>query len=306
MEEETSKLTPEQTIELFVHDNFNLEIYNKISEDLNYPPIPDMAATIEYILGIAEMIFIKIDEPLKLIDWTRKQISKHPEKAQIWILELVFRITDERIENKTIHYHLIKKQLIETDFSENIPEKTSFNGFTNYITVEKQLESKFRLKGFLMKKKDAVKKYLEENSKIIDEIKKEGHSQPTKDKGQKETSEKIKKHFGFFQRNCPRGHKQILNDEDFKKLIEWTTDFYEKEFKVPEISEPIKAVNTNQGFVRLAFRYLFKELHKSSPYPKSLFDFYKSAFEKYSQDKRKNFEAEKNNDEVKKLMQIHY
>lgn len=122
----------------------------------------------------------------------------------------------------------------------------------------------------------------------------------------KEISEKIKKHFGFFQENCPRKLKQILNDEDFKKLIEWTIYFYKNNFKVPEISDPIRVVNTNKTFVQLAFKYLFKELHKASPYPKSLFEFYKSAFTPYSQDKQKNFEAVQNNNEVKKLMQIDY
>ena len=121
-----------------------------------------------------------------------------------------------------------------------------------------------------------------------------------------ELYEKIKKHFGFFNRNCPRQHKQILNSEDFKKLIGWTTFFYENQFELPKITNPIKIINTNKTFVQLAFRYLFKELHKSSPYPQNLFDFYQKVFSKYSLDKRKNFEAVKNNDEVKKLMEIEY
>lgn len=121
-----------------------------------------------------------------------------------------------------------------------------------------------------------------------------------------ELSEKIKKHFGFFNRNCPRKHKKILNDTDYEKLIEWAIWYYKNEFKVPEISEPIKVVNTNKTFVQLAFKYLFKELHKSSPYPETLFEFYQSAFTPYSEDKKSNFEAVKNKDEVKKLMQIDY
>ncbi|MBO0592932.1 hypothetical protein I2486_16125 [Cellulophaga sp. E16_2] len=116
----------------------------------------------------------------------------------------------------------------------------------------------------------------------------------------------IKKHFNFFQKNCPRKHKQILSDDDFDKLINWANSYFNNDFKVPEISNPINVVNTNKGFVRLAFRYLFKKLHKEKTYPKSLFEFYKSAFSPYEFDKRKQFEAEKNNDEVKKLMEIDY
>jgi hypothetical protein len=121
-----------------------------------------------------------------------------------------------------------------------------------------------------------------------------------------ELSEKIKKHFGFFNGNCPRKHKLILKDNDFDKLIEWTIWYFENDFKVPIISDPIKVVNTNKTFVQLAFKYLFKELHKSSPYPETLFKLYQGAFNPYSEDKKSNFEAVKNNDEVKNLMQIEY
>src|SRR5690554_4116723 len=132
------------------------------------------------------------------------------------------------------------------------------------------------------------------------------NEKPKPEPKETELSERIKKHFGFFNRNCPRKHKQILNDTDFEKLTEWTICYFENDFKVPEISEPIKVVNTNKTFVQLAFKYLFKELHKSSPYPETLFDFYQSAFNPYSEDKKSNFEAVKNNSEVKKLMQIDY
>ena len=116
-----------------------------------------------------------------------------------------------------------------------------------------------------------------------------------------ELSKKIIKHFRFFNGKCPRKHKLILSDENFKKLIEWTIYFYENQFEVPEIRDPINIVNTNKTFVQLAFRYLFKELHKSSPYPQNLFNFYQKVFSKYSLDKRRNFEAVKNNDEVLKF-----
>ena len=148
--------------------------------------------------------------------------------------------------------------------------------------------------------KDRYKAYLEQKQALPPQQTEKQKPEPK----ETELSERIKKHFGFFNRNCPRKHKQILNDTDFEKLIEWTIWYFENDFKVPEISEPIKVVNTNKTFVQLAFKYLFKKLHKSSPYPETLFDFYQSAFNPYSEDKKSNFEAVKNNDEVKKLMQI--
>jgi len=119
-----------------------------------------------------------------------------------------------------------------------------------------------------------------------------------------ELRQKIEKHFGFFSGQCPRKHKTILNPEDYARLIDWTVSFYSSQFKVPSISKPISTVNTNKTYVQLAFKYLFKELHPQSPYPDSLFDFYRSAFTRFSNEKKKNFFAVKHNDEVKELMQI--
>jgi hypothetical protein len=119
-----------------------------------------------------------------------------------------------------------------------------------------------------------------------------------------ELRQKIEKHFGFFSGQCPRKHKTILNPEDYARLIDWTVSFYSSQFKVPSISKPISTVNTNKTYVQLAFRHLFKELHPQSTYPDSLFDFYRSAFTRFSSEKKENFFAVKHNDEVKELMQI--
>ncbi|MCT4664946.1 MAG: hypothetical protein N4A45_06900 [Flavobacteriales bacterium] len=127
-----------------------------------------------------------------------------------------------------------------------------------------------------------------------------------KEQNEGELSLKIQKHFGFFNMKCPRKHKQILNDNDFEKLINWTISYYENDCIVPKITEPIKVVNTNKTYVQLAFRYLFKVLHNNRTYPNSLFEFYKKTFAPYSEDKEKNFMAVRNDDEVKKLMHIDY
>jgi len=116
--------------------------------------------------------------------------------------------------------------------------------------------------------------------------------------------QKIEKHFAFFSGQCPRKHKTILSDDDFKKLIDWTVLYYSNDFQPPQISQPIRTFNTNKTYVQLAFKYLFKELHPQSTYPDSLFDFYKSAFHNFSGDKKPSFIGVKNNDEVKHLMRI--
>ncbi|MCH8535540.1 MAG: hypothetical protein LAT51_10765 [Flavobacteriaceae bacterium] len=117
-------------------------------------------------------------------------------------------------------------------------------------------------------------------------------------------NEKIKLHFNFFSENCPRKHTQILKDADFDKLIKWTVYYFENEFRVPEITEPIKNVKTNKTYVQLAFRYLFKQLHPNTNYPDTLFQFYSKAFKPYAGDKKANFDKVKNNDIVGTLMKI--
>ena len=116
--------------------------------------------------------------------------------------------------------------------------------------------------------------------------------------------QKIEKHFEFFSGQCPRKHKTILSDDDFKKLIDWTVSYYSNDFQPPQISQPIRTVNTNRTYVQLAFRYLFKELYPGTTFPSSLFDFYRAAFLPYSADRNENFLRVKHNDEVKKLMRI--
>lgn len=116
--------------------------------------------------------------------------------------------------------------------------------------------------------------------------------------------QKIEKHFEFFSGQCPRKHKTILNDEDFKKLIDWTVSYYSNDFQSPQISQPISTINTNKTYVQLAFRYLFNELYPGTTFPPSLFDFYRAAFLPYSADRSENFLRVKHNDEVKDLMKI--
>src|SRR5699024_2564932 len=184
----------------------------------------------------------------------------------------------------------------------NLAKLNGFSGIQSDVEVINMNDATNRLELIF----SIVQAEIQGNLKTNTALPPQQSEKPKPEPKETDLSERIKKHFGMFNRNCPRKHKQILNDTDFEKLIEWTIWYFENDFKVPEILEPIKVVNTNKTFVQLAFKYLFKELHKSSPYPETLFEFYQSAFTPYSEDKKRNFEAVKNNDEVKKLMQIDY
>jgi len=129
-----------------------------------------------------------------------------------------------------------------------------------------------------------------------------------------ELSEKIKEHFAFFLGNCPRRGIPILSSEnDFNRLIEWTTYFYENNFEVPNIDAPIQNINTNNYYTQLAFVYLFDQLrklgfHSQRTRAKTIFNLWEKSFQDYSGYSEKNFwkvNQEKGN-EVKKLMHIDY
>lgn len=178
-----------------------------------------------------------------------------------------------------------------------------FEEYKKYIELSKPIELLFNLSELLVQlnRLEMFKDFLNTENEPPQQI------IPSKPQlNASDLSEKINKHFGFLNGNCPRKHKQILKNEDFNNLMKWTIEYFENEFKVPEISKPIKVVNTNKYFIVLSFRYLFKELHKNKSYPETLFEFYKVVFVKYSEDKKSNFHSTPNNDEVKKLMLIDY
>lgn len=185
-----------------------------------------------------------------------------------------------------------------------LKEQINFNNYLEGIKKEyhsKLYESLFGLESLRIENELILNNEL----KINDTINLDNSSTVQITTKESEIRLKVKEHFNFYREQCPRKHKQILNDEDFDKLINWTVFYFENSFKIPEIDTPIKIVNTNKTFVQLSFKYLFKELH-TSKYPESLFEFYRLAFKKYEDDKRSNFEAVPNNDEVKKLMNIDF
>lgn len=221
------------------------------------------------------------------------------------LIDVLLNLTKNLLDK--VNVPELRKQGAITDIQANQLEfaEAELNTYTAEITKQYskgELKYVKALKKWLQLHKD----YFKEVAALLKALPPQQTYKPKPAAKETELSESIKKHFGFFNRNCPRKHKEILNDTDFEKLIEWTIWYFNNEFKVPEISEPIKVVNTNKTYVQLAFKYLFKKLYKSSPYPESLFEFYQSAFAPYSEDKKRNFEAVKNNDEVKKLMQIDY
>ncbi len=297
-------LKTEYDFHAFIVEKYNLQSFNtskgKEYFTKNYPYkkyalslIASRCSTIHYLISTS---YPETDIPFSPEYYLNRYLNSKSFRLQLFFKPFNkqdYDIVCKEFENYLFNYKYIYKNLTEK-------QKNEFRG----DTID-------HLKKIL--REQVSTKYVELTKNLISNISEfKGvlpHQQSEKSKPEpKETelSERIKNHFGFFNKNCPRKHKQILNDTDFNKLIEWAIFYFENDFKVPEILEPIKVVNTNKTFVQLAFKYLFKELHKSSPYPETLFEFYQRAFNPYSEDKKSNFEAVKNNDEVKKLMKIDY
>lgn len=199
-----------------------------------------------------------------------------------------------------------KAQINEISNIESFFNKVDYNDFQDLKNRFQSIVSRIRSNKNLQEKGTSI--FLNELTNRVENILRD-EPQPTqetppKNESDAEHTEAIKKQFNFFTKDCPRKGKQILNDDDFDKLINWTIYYYENDFKIPEIKEPIKVVNTNMTYVILAFRYLFKELYPLNSYPESLFIFFTKAFKPYSGYKKTNFDKVKNNKFVKELMNI--
>lgn len=100
---------------------------------------------------------------------------------------------------------------------------------------------------------------------------------------------KIESAFSFMQYNDQRKHKRILSDYDFESLINWVNSYFENDFTIPEIVEPIKVINTNKGNVVYTFIKIFKDLHPTKTRPESLFELIKLCFYDYRNDNINNY-----------------
>jgi hypothetical protein len=127
-------------------------------------------------------------------------------------------------------------------------------------------------------------------------------------------SSKINNHFAFLLGASIRNGQPILKEEvDLKNLVKWTTSYYESDFKVPEITDPIKYININKTYTQLAFFLLFDELriagfHKQTQRAKTLYPLWINCFAEYTGYKERNFwkVSQRDKNLIKKLMKIEH
>jgi len=252
------KVEPEDLNEILEHKNKYLE-YRKQTNKENYLSFGFLFTDLdEYIVDLFSF-FSEDKNEFDFITPTKTfLISGNSEtKTKVWnsladtfYFQIYFETEDGKEKNNNSiltpknweqHKDTFFKQRMET-----YPES-----YTETEKIKLELED---LEKLTINKTDY--KILKQRYKdfLLNEIK-EKKETPQPQEAETPLSEIIKLHFNFFSERCPRGHKQILKDADFDKLINWTVYYFENKYCVPKITEPIKKVNTNKTFVQLAFKY---------------------------------------------------
>ena len=105
--------------------------------------------------------------------------------------------------------------------------------------------------------------------------------------------DKIISAFKWMKGNDPRKHKLILDNSDFVKLVDWLTYYFENNFSLPKIDQPIKKVNTSKGNIVYTFMKFFKDEYPTNTRPDSLFELIRKCFFEYRDDKVENLKKTK-------------
>ncbi|WP_439481941.1 hypothetical protein [Cyclobacterium plantarum] len=113
--------------------------------------------------------------------------------------------------------------------------------------------------------------------------------------------EKLEEAFKFMLKTDLRSNEHILSFLDYDRLIEWTTMYFTNDFSLPNISNPIKSVNTSKGNVIYTFLLFFKIEYPGYRRPDSLFDLIKACFYPYRNEKVENMRKTKKPQYYRKL-----
>jgi len=165
------KLTPEQEIQNFISNDFNLEIYNEIVRNWPGNTNEEKVEVFNHILHIGSTILLFTDESFKTINWIRGYISSLEPKDQQWYIAISLKVAEKRIDNNNPKFYLIKDELLKTDFDNNSNTFTDemkdrfkyFTGDEKFKDFHALLDSEARIRGLVMTKKDIVNKFIKEH-----------------------------------------------------------------------------------------------------------------------------------------------
>ena len=86
----------------------------------------------------------------------------------------------------------------------------------------------------------------------------------------------------------PRKCERILGEADYERLTGWVTWFFENNYALPAIKEPIARINTSQGNIIYTFVSLFDELEGKVTRPDALFELIRACFTEFRNKKIDN------------------
>lgn len=94
----------------------------------------------------------------------------------------------------------------------------------------------------------------------------------------------IDRYLSFLKGTYYRNGRDIMNEDDYQRLIEWTFSYFSNNFKVPIIDYPIESehFNCSNGNIVHTYHILFKKLFPNMTRPDSLYELLRGVFRQLS------------------------
>jgi hypothetical protein len=228
----------------------------------------------------------QINEEEEFKTWEEKRLKDH----QLMLDDNGVNITAER---KCWETHTNAKEVNEA-LNEGLHVKDPIRiiSFDNEINSKDLVLRKSKLE-FLKTEAERAKKAITIDE--LDELDEVDLSTLSIDNSKEESDNNeikkaVKEAFKFTLKIDPRKKVKILSDEDFTKLINWVSFYYENNLTLPDITKPIMTVNTAKDNIRTAFKKFFVLLHPTKTKPDSFFKLITSCFHPYRYDKKSTIE----------------
>ncbi|WP_165732379.1 hypothetical protein [Polaribacter sp. 20A6] len=252
-----------------------------------------------YIDKLIEGTIYKAKEP---------DLSNMPWDEKDEYLRDLQRKKDEYLEGYSMYYH----DMVSIGLSISIPDWEKCNDAvkllkainSEYVVLNDPIaiitpNKEIQVKALVLRKSklEFLKTEAIRASRVndINELDEDSIDLPQQDTDDSSVRAKVSKAFRFTLSKDFRKDKQILSQQDYDKLVSWVTEYYEEDFTLPKITEPIKQVNTSKGNVFQVFKDLFLELcpEKYKSKPDSFYNLIKACFYQYRNDEISNISKSK-------------
>lgn len=105
-----------------------------------------------------------------------------------------------------------------------------------------------------------------------------------------ENAIKVKKAFEFTLK-LGKDKKQILSNDDHLRLVKWVTFYFDNQYELPIIDNPISELNIGVTYIRYAFKLLMKEMYTTYGRPESFYLLVAMCFQDLGSDDTRDIQA---------------